>query len=293
MTDKLVKAIAYNGQIRATAIDASQVVQEAHERHDTWSAATAALGRTLVGTLMLASDIKDDAKMTVQISGDGPAGKIVTTADGSGTVKGYIDQPHISLAPNNHGKIDVRGAVGTSGVFSVIKDLGLKEPFSGQVPLISGEIAEDFTYYLTVSEQTPSAVALGVLVDTDENVLYAGGWMVQVMPGAEDETIGKLEKAIAAMPQVTRLLQDGLSPEQILEHLFGQDEVKILDERNIAFHCDCSKERFAAGLSALGDQQLGEIIEEDGQAETVCHFCNNKYHYTKEELETILTESNS
>lgn len=292
MSDKLIKAIAFNGQVRAAAIDATAVIQEAHDRHDTWSASTSALGRTLIGSLLLASDIKDDAKISVQVDGNGPAGKIVTAANGDGEVRGYIDQPHISLESNDQGKIDVSGAVGTEGNFSVTKDLGLKDPFVGQVPIISGEIAEDFTYYLTVSEQTPSAVALGVLVDTDENIINAGGWMIQVMPGIEEETLTILEEAIRNIPQVTNLLSDGLSPYQILERVLGEDNVKLLEERDVAFNCDCSKERFANGLAALGTEQLTEIIEEDGQAEAVCHFCNNIYIYSKSELIAILEIAN-
>ncbi|AMB99162.1 molecular chaperone Hsp33 [Aerococcus urinaehominis] len=291
MPDTLYKALAFDGQIRATAVVATDTVREAQTRHDSWSASTAAMGRTIAGTLLLASNIKDDAKMTVQISGDGPAGKIVATADGQGHVKAYVDQPHVSLEPNAQGKIDVRGAVGQNGSLSVIKDLGLGEPFQGQVPLISGELAEDFTYYLTVSEQTPSAVGLGVLVDTDETVINAGGWMVQVMPGATEETISQLEIAVAQMPQLTELLSDGYGPAQVLYQLLGEDNVQLLEESPVSFHCECSKERFAAGLATLNSQDIQDMIDEDGGAEAVCHFCNEKYFYDEADLKAIMDEA--
>jgi molecular chaperone Hsp33 len=287
MLDKLVKAVALDGQVRISAVDATGVVREAQNKHDTWSASSAALGRMLVGTLLLGSDIKDDARISVQISGDGPAGKIITAVDGEGHVKGYVQNPHVSLEANDKGKIDVRGAVGTTGVFKVTKDLGLKEPFSGQVPIVSGEIAEDFTYYLAYSEQTPSAVALGVLVDTDETIINAGGWMLQLMPGATEETIVAVEQAIADIPQVTQLLSEGDTPTDMINRLFGEENVKFLDERDVAFQCDCSKERFAAGLATLHGDEITAMIEEDGGAEIVCQFCNNHYHFSADDLRAI------
>ena len=287
MTDKLIKAVAFDGEVRITAVDATGVVQEAQEKHDTWSASTAALGRTLVGTLMMGSDIKDDAKITVQINGHGPAGKLVAVANGQGKVKGYIQQPHISLEPNDQGKIDVRKAVGTEGLFTVTKDLGLKEPFSGQVPIVSGEIAEDFTYYLAYSEQTPSAVGLGVLVDTDETVINAGGWMIQLMPGVTEPSIEAVEKAVAETPQVTELLSDGFTAKDMINRLLGEENVKFLDERDVQFYCDCNKDRFADGLATLAKEEITAMIEEDGGAEVVCQFCNKRYQFTVEDLKVI------
>lgn len=293
MKDQLIKAIAFDGQVRVSAVNATEVVQQAQKKHDTWSASSAALGRMLVGSLLLGSDIKDDAKITVQIDGGGPAGKVIAVADGEGHVKGYAQNPHVSLDLNDQGKIDVRGAVGAEGLFTVIKDLGLKDPFTGQVPIVSGEIAEDFTYYLAYSEQTPSAVALGVLVDTDESIINAGGYMIQLMPGVEEETIEKVEKAVSETPQVTELLSDGLTPADIVHRLFGEENVKLLDDREVAFQCDCSKDRFAGGLATLGKDEITAIIEEDGQAEVVCQFCNSKYHFSKEDLEAIQVEASS
>ena len=287
MTDKLIKAVAFDGEVRITAVDATGIVQEAQKKHDTWSASTAALGRTLVGTLMMGSDIKDDAKITVQINGNGPAGKLVAVADGQGNVKGYVQEPHISLDPNDKGKIDVRGAVGTEGLFTVTKDLGLKEPFSGQVPIVSGEIAEDFTYYLAYSEQTPSAVGLGVLVDTDETVINAGGWMIQLMPGVTEPSIEAVEKAVAETPQVTELLSDGATAKDMINRLLGEENVKFLDERDVQFACDCDKDRFAAGLATLPKEEITAMIEEDNGAEVVCQFCNKRYQFTAEDLKGI------
>lgn len=289
--DKLVKGIAFDNTIRVMSVDASEVVAQAQKKHDTWSASSAALGRTLAAALLMGSDIKDDGRLSIKIHGDGPAGKIVVGVNGQGEVKGYVDEPHIRLENNDQGKIDVKGAVGTSGMVTVTKDFSLKEPFSGQSPIVSGEIAEDITYYLTVSEQTPSAVGLGVLVDPDESIACAGGWMIQVMPGATEETIATVEEKVANVPAITAMLSDGRTPAQIIEQLLDEENVTILEERDVAFKCDCSKERFARGLATLDKADLQQIIDEDGEAETVCHFCNSKYHFNREELEQIKAEA--
>lgn len=188
---------------------------------------------------------------------------------------------------NEKGKIDVRGAVGTEGTLTITKDLGLKEAFSGQVPLISGELAEDFTYYMATSEQTPSAFGLSVLVDTDESIKAAGGFMIQVMPGATDETITAIEKAIENIPMVSRLMENGETPEAILDRLVGEGNAKVLDKMPISFECDCSKDRFAGAIVSLGKKEIDEMITEDHGAEAVCHFCGNKYHYSEQELEDL------
>lgn len=287
MSDYLLKSIAFDGQIRVFTIDATETVAEAQRRHDTWSAASAALGRTMVGSLMLGSMLKGDEKLTVKIEGNGPAGHIVVDSNGKGTAKGYIANPKISLPLNEKGKLDVRGAVGTEGTLTVTKDLGMKEPFTGQVPLISGELGEDFTYYMATSEQTPTAIGLSVLVDTDESIKAAGGFMIQVMPGATEETIGKVEKAIQDIPMVSRLMENGETPEEILDRLIGEDNSKVLDKMPISFECDCSKERFSGAIVSLGKKEIDEMIEEDGGAEAVCHFCGNHYHYSVEDLEEL------
>lgn len=293
MNDYLLKAIAFDGQIRAFAVKATDTVGEAQRRHDSWNTATAALGRTMVGSVMLGAMNKGEDVVTVRIQGDGPAGMIIVGANGRGDVKGYLQNPQVSLPLNNKGKIDVRGAVGTTGSLSVMKDLGLKEPFSGQVPLVSGELGEDFTYYLANSEQVPSAVGLSVLVDTDDSVKASGGFMIQVMPGATEETITEIENRIKHIPMVSRLIEEGELPEEILNRLLGSENVKILDKMPVQFKCDCSSEKFSAALISLGTKELQEMIDEDHGAEAVCHFCNNKYMFSEADLSDLIQEINT
>ncbi|MTD39956.1 Hsp33 family molecular chaperone HslO [Erwinia sp. CPCC 100877] len=291
MEDYLVKALCYKGSIRAYAVCATNTISEAQQRHDTWSSSTAALGRTMVGALLLGATLKGEDKLTVKIHGNGPAGSIIVDSDGSGNTKGYIRNPHVSLKLNKNGKIDVRGAVGNEGIFTVIKDLGLKETFSGQTPIVSGEIGEDFTYFLAVSEQIPSAVGLSVLVDTDETVRAAGGFMIQVMPGADDKTIEFIEQRLQEVPLISRLIDEGESPEGILERLLGKDEIEILEKMPVQFKCDCSKEKFATAIIAVGIDEINAMIEEDHGAEAVCQFCGNKYHYSEQELIELRDEA--
>lgn len=290
MSDYLVKALAYEGFVRAYAVNATETVAEAQRRHDTWNTASAALGRTLVGGLMLGATLKGDDRLTVKIEGDGPAGVIVVDSNGKGEVKGYIKNPHISLPLNEIGKIDVRGAVGTEGMFTVIKDLGLKEPFSGQTPIVSGEIGEDFTYYLAVSEQIPSAVGVSVLVDTDDSIKTAGGFMIQIMPGASDEIIDQIEARLKETARISTLLDEGQTPEEILQNLLATDDVFFLETMPVQFKCDCSKEKFASAIITLGAEQIQELIDQDHGAEAVCAFCNNKYQYSEEDLYELKQE---
>ena len=288
--DYLVKALAYGGYVRAYAVCATDVVAEAQRRHDTWNTATAALGRAIVGSLLLGSTLKGEDKLTVKIQGNGPAGLIMVDANGSGEVKGYIQNPKISLPLNAQGKLDVRGAVGTEGIFTVIKDLGLKEPFSGQTPIVSGELGEDFTYYLAASEQVPSAVGLSVLVDTDDSVRSAGGFMLQIMPGASEEMIAKIENRLQELPKVSTLLDQGKTPEDILDTIFAGESVMILEEMPVEFKCDCSKEKFASAILTLGSKEIQDMIDEDHGAEAVCSFCGNKYFFDEQELTEIKEE---
>lgn len=291
MEDYLLKALSFEGQIRAFAVNATGTVGEAQRRHDTWRTSSAALGRTMVASLMLGAMNKGDDKITVKVQGDGPVGAIVIVADGRGNVKGYMQNPKVNIPGNEKGKIDVRGAVGTNGSLTVIKDLGLKEPFSGQVPLVSGELGEDFTYYLANSEQVPSAVGLSVLVDIEDSTIKAaGGFMIQVMPDATEETIIEIEKRMAEVPLVSKLIDQGETPEEILYRLLGKENVKILEKMPVQFHCDCSKEKFASGIISLGKQEIQEMIDEDKGAETVCHFCENKYQFEEEDLKALLAE---
>ena len=291
MEDYLIKALAYDDYVLAYAVQATNTVAEAQKRHDTWHTSSAALGRTLVGGLLLGSTLKGEDKLTVRIQGNGPANGIVVDANGKGEVKGYIQNPHLSLPLNEAGKIDVRGAVGTQGMFSVTKDLGLKEPFSGQTPIVSGEIAEDFTYYLAISEQIPSAVGLSVLVNTDDSIKTAGGFMIQIMPGADEETISKIEEQLKTTPRISTLLDEGLTPEKILEGLLGTSELNILEKMPVQFKCDCSKEKFGEAIIALGAEEIQAMIDEDHGAEAVCSFCNNKYEYSEAELSELKAEA--
>lgn len=284
MSDYLVKTLAYEGFVRAYAVNATETIAEAQRRHDTWNTSSAALGRTMIGALMLGATLKGEDKMTVKIEGNGPAGAIVVDSNGKGEVKGYIKNPHISLPLNEVGKIDVRGALGTEGMFTVIKDLGLKEPFSGQTPIVSGEIGEDFTYYLAVSEQIPSAVGVSVLVDTDDSIKTAGGFMIQIMPGASDEIIDQIEARLKETARISTLLDEGQTPEEILQKLLATDDVEFLETMSVQFKCDCSKEKFASAIITLGAEQIQELIDQDHGAEAVCAFCNNKYEYSEADL---------
>ena len=289
MSDYLVKSLAFDGQIRAYAVDATETVSTAQKLHDTWSAASAALGRSLVGTLLLASaSLQGDETMTVKINGNGPVGGIVVDGNANGTVKGYVQNPHVHLPLNDKHKIDVKGAVGTEGFLAVTKDLGLKEPFTGQVPLVSGELGEDFTYYLAKSEQIPSSVGLSVFVNSDNSIETAGGFMIQVMPGAKEETISQIEKRLAEIPMVSEMMRDGKKPEDILNEILGAESVKVLDKMPVSYHCDCSRERFLGVLTSLPTDQLQEMADEDHGAEAVCHFCGKKYQFTEDELRKII-----
>lgn len=290
MSDYLVKALAYEGFVRAYAVNATETIAEAQQRHDTWNTSSAALGRTMIGALMLGATLKGEDKMTVKVEGNGPAGAIVVDSNGKGEVKGYIKNPHISLPLNEIGKIDVRGAVGTEGMFTVIKDLGLKEPFSGQTPIVSGEIGEDFTYYLAVSEQIPSAVGVSVLVDTDDSIKTAGGFMIQIMPGASEEIIDKIEERLKETARISSLLDEGQTPEEILQTLLATDDVEFLENMPVQFKCDCSKEKFASAIITLGAEQIQELIDQDHGAEAVCAFCNNKCDYSEADLYELKQE---
>ncbi|MEG0267942.1 MAG: Hsp33 family molecular chaperone HslO [Carnobacterium sp.] len=291
MSDYLLKSLGYNGEVRVYVVDATETVAEAQRRHETWSAASAALGRTMIGGILLGATLKGKEKMTVKVEGNGPAGHIIVDSNGKGEVKGYIANPKISLSLNEAGKLDVRGAVGTQGTLTVTKDLGMKEAFSGQVPLVSGELGEDFTYYMATSEQTPSAIGLSVLVDTDDTIKAAGGFMIQVMPDATDETITALENRLASIPMISQLMEKGENPESILDLLMGEGNVKILEKMPVVFKCECSKERFATAIIALGGEEIESMIEEDHGAEASCHFCGNQYHFDVADLESLKAEA--
>ena len=290
MTDSLLKVLAFNDEVKAVAMVATDAIAEAQRRHDTWSSATAALGRTIIGTQLLASSLKGDERITVQVNGDGPGGKIMADANGRGEMRGYITNPHVSLELNDKGKLDVRGVVGTNGTITVIKDLNMREPFSGQVPIVDGELGMDFTYYLAVSEQINGAVGVSVLVNPDETVRAAGGFMIQLLPGASEATISEIERRISEIPMVSKLIDQQEQPRDILNRLLGSENIRVLEEIPVKFHCGCTRERFSAGLMSIGVDDLQHLIDEDHGAEVVCHFCGEKYHFDEEELQGLIDE---
>ena len=290
MTDYIVRATAANNQIRAFAATTREMVETAREHHGTSPVATAALGRLLTAGAMMGSMMKNDTDMlTLQVRGDGPLGGITVTADSQGNAKGYVLNPEAMMPPKN-GKLDVGGAVGI-GLLNVIKDMGLKEPYVGQTILVTSEIAEDLTYYFANSEQVPSSVGLGVLMEKDNKVKCAGGFIIQLMPFAEDKTIDQLEENLKKVTSVTELLDKGYTPEQLLEELLGNLGLEITDTMPTRFYCNCSKERVEQAVVSIGRKEIQEMIDEGKDIEVKCHFCNTAYTYTIEELKDIIKRS--
>ncbi|MFN0313309.1 Hsp33 family molecular chaperone HslO [Kurthia sp. ISK08] len=290
MSDYLVRAIGFNGSVRAFAVSSTETVGEVQRRHDTWPTASAALGRTMTAGVMMGAMQKGDDQLTIKVQGDGPIGAIIVDANAKGEVRGYAMNPHVDFELNQFGKLDVRRAVGTQGSLSVVKDAGLRDYFTGQVELVSGELGEDFAYYFTKSEQTPSAVGLGVLVNPDYTIKAAGGFIVQVMPGVDDETITQIEEALSKIEPVSKMIEKGFTPEEILEAVLGKEHVEILDRQDVTFSCNCSKDRFSNALIGLGEEELQAMIDEDHGAEAECHFCMEKYSYSEDELRDIIEE---
>lgn len=284
--DELIRATAMGGKVRAFAVRTTVLVEELRTRHNTMPTATAALGRAATAGAMMGMMLKGEERLTIQIKGDGPLGQIVVDSNAYGEVRGYADHPETDLPLNDIGKLDVAGAVGREGFVYVIKDLGLKEPYRGSIPIVSGELAEDFTYYFAKSEQTPSAVALGVLVDTDLSVKAAGGFIIQLLPGLSDDEIGHIEELISKMPPITTLLDSGEPLERILSAAVG--EIRLLETTAIQFKCKCSRDRVEQTLISLGVSELEAILWEDSQAEVVCHFCNEVYTFSEEELQGLI-----
>lgn len=293
MKDYLVRALAFEGSVRAFAVRTTDTVGEAQRRHETWPTASAALGRSMTATVMMGAMLKGEDKLTVKIEGNGPIGPMVIDSNANGEVRGYVTNPQTHFDLNEKGKLDVRRAVGTEGTLTMVKDLGMRDFFTGQVPITSGEIAEDFTYYFAVSEQVPSSVGLGVLVNPDNTILAAGGFIIQLMPGTDDETITIIEEHLNKMEPVSKLIEKGLTPEELLFEILGQDNVQILSTMPVAFECNCSKERFGSAIISLGESEIREMIAEDGGAEAHCHFCMEKYNYTVDELESFIDEINA
>lgn len=287
MSDYIVRATAADANIRAFAVTAKEMVETAREHHKTTPVMTAALGRLLCGGAMMGSMMKGEKDLiTLQIQCSGPAKGLTVTADANGNVKGFAVNPQVELPLNAQGKLDVGGALDL-GILTVIKDMGLKEPYSGQCELKTGEIAEDLTYYFATSEQIPSAVGLGVLVDKDCTVRQAGGFIIQLMPFTPDEVVDALEKRISEIPSVTQMLEEGLTPEQILERILGDFGLEFTDTIPAAFQCDCSKERVARAIATLSKKDLDDIIKDGEAIEVKCQFCNKAYHFDVDELKEM------
>ena len=291
MNDYIVRATAGDGSIRAFAATTRGLVQKAREIHHTSPVASAALGRLLTAAAMMGSMLKGDKDLvTLQIRGDGPLQGIVVSGDCCGRVKGYVFNPNVELPDKYPGKLDVGGAIG-AGYLDVIKDIGMREPYAGRIELVTGEIAEDLTYYFAQSEQTPSAVGLGVLVETDTSVRRARGFMIQLLPGADEGMVSRLEEKLRHVPYVTDLLDAGKTPEEILELLLGDMGLRILDRLPASFSCNCDRQRVEKALISIGREELEKIIEEDGKANLHCHFCAKEYDFTKSDLLCLLEEA--
>lgn len=288
MSDYIVRAMAANNQIRAFAAVTSDMVETARRDHNTSPVATAALGRLLTGGAMMGVMMKGEKDiLTLQIKAGGPIQGITVTADSKGNVKGYVGNPDVRIPANSKGKLDVAGAVGV-GILNVIKDMGMKEPYAGQVALQTSEIAEDLTYYFATSEQVPSAVGLGVLMNKENTVRQAGGFIVQLMPFAEESVIARLEENVQKINSVTSLLEEGHTPESLLEKVLEGFDVEINDRIDTQFYCNCSKERVEKALISIGRKDLNEMIQEGKEIELNCHFCNKNYKFSVEELKEIL-----
>lgn len=287
MSDYIVRATAANQQIRAFAITSKELVETAREHHNTSPVATAALGRLLSAGAMMGVMMKGEKDvLTIQMKGDGPINGVLVTADSKGNVKGYVGNPNVIIPPNYAGKLDVGAAIGY-GTLTVIKDMGLKEPYASQVPLGTSEVAEDLTYYFAKSEQVPSAVALGVLMEKNNTVKQAGGFIVQLMPFAEESVISALEEKISKITSVTSMLEKGMTPEDILEEVLGDLGVEYTDKLETKFYCDCTKEKVSKALLSVGRDELQSMIDDGKEIEVHCHFCNTNYVFGTEELEDI------
>ena len=286
----LIRGLSENGGVVFCGVDSTELVRRAEQLHTTSATCSAALGRLLTGASLMGSMLKDDGdKVTLRVQGGGPAGVLIACTDGTGNVKGCIDNPLVELPPKADGHLDVGGAVGRSGVLTVIRDNRLqKEPTVGQVPLVSGEIAEDLTRYYATSEQIPTVCALGVLVDVDQSVQCAGGYLIQLLPGADDAAISAIEQGIARVGPVTEALRGGLSARELVEQVLSEFQLEVLSEEPVEYRCYCSRERVTRALISMGREELNSLIREQGRAELTCQFCDKVYHYTNEELEGLL-----
>lgn len=291
MKDYIVRATAADDQIRAFAVTSRELVEEARRRHGTSPVATAALGRLLSAGAMMGAMMKGEKDLlTLQIRCGGPIRGLTVTADSRGNVKGFVENPDVMLPPNSKGKLDVGGALGL-GILTVIKDLGMKEPYSGQTELKTGEIADDLTYYFASSEQTPSSVGLGVLMEKDNTVRQAGGFLIQLMPFVEEQVVERLEKKLASVESVTAYLDRGLSPEELLEELLGEFGLTVTERTDTRFFCGCGREKVEKALTGVGRKELQEMIQDGKTVEVKCHFCNTPYEFSVEDLKNIVKRS--
>ncbi|WP_394404586.1 Hsp33 family molecular chaperone HslO [Streptococcus sp. 20-1249] len=287
--DKLIKTISNNGHFRAFVLDSTETVRTAQEKHNTMASSTVALGRTLIASQILAANEKGDTKITLKILGEGGLGAIIAVANSKGQVKGYIQNPDADYKRTSTGEVIVGPLIG-AGQFLVITDYGTGRPYHSMTPLISGEIGEDFAYYMTESQQTPSAIGLNVLLDGEDKVKVAGGFMLQVLPGATDAEIARFEKRIQEMPAISSLLASDNHSQALLEAIYNEDDYKLLSEEELNFVCDCSKDRFMDALSSLPVSDLSEMKEEDKGADITCQFCGNHYHFTEDDLEELIRD---
>lgn len=288
---KLIRCISTDGTLTVMAADTTDIVNEAVKIHKTSAVTSAALGRLLTAASLMGSALKGkDDSITVKINGGGPAGTVLAVSDSSGNPRGYVQNSVVEIPLNEKGKLDVKGAVGTDGFLTVIKDLGLKEPYVGQIPIVSGEIAEDITQYYATSEQVPSVVALGVLVNPDLTIKAAGGFIIQLLPTAMDDTIEKVEKSIQNIESVTQMIEKGMTPEEICHHVLSEFEIEELDSANPVYKCSCSKQRVEAALISTGREALEEMAQ-DEKTEVGCQFCNKKYVFTPKDIRELLKRS--
>ena len=291
MSDKLIRAISNDGFVQAVAISSKNIVERARQIHNCEPVACAALGRVLSAASMLGNALKvEGSSVTLQVKGGGPLGTVLAVGDEFGNVRGYVQNPGLAIMEKYQGKLDVGAAVGTEGSLTVIKDLNMKEPYIGSIALVSGEIAEDLTAYLAESEQIPSAVALGVLVDRDRTVKAAGGYIIQLLPGAGDDVIDKLEQGIQRAGNVTTMLDSGMGPLEILQAVMGDLGVEVLEEVDVAYKCYCSRERVTGVLLSLGREELTQLADEQETAEVECRFCDVIYKFTADDIRQLLAE---
>ncbi|WP_373323060.1 Hsp33 family molecular chaperone HslO [Desulforamulus aquiferis] len=290
--DYLVRAVAKDGSFKIFSVLTTSTVEEARQRHNLWPVASAALGRTMTAALLLGTNLKGEDILTIRVLGDGPLGAILVSANSKGEVRGYVQEPQVHLPSTPKGKLAVGAAVG-KGFLHITRDLGLKDPFTGSVELVSGEIAEDIAHYLITSEQTPSALSLGVLVETDNSVVAAGGLLLQLLPQAEQSVLDTIEKNLSKLPPISSLIKDGETPEDIINRVTEGIEVKILETKPVCFCCQCSRERLENLLIGIGKEEVSSMLEEQGGAEINCHFCSERYTFDKKDLENVLIKIES